>query len=221
MEFPTPKYTLLSGIGTAIIVLLLAGCASQPTSPIPLFPPLTASGKAQPAAKPGFFTHLYRVTTFTEKSLPRGIPVHIYTAANLNTGAAGKSAPLVIKMYGLTATGTFKKMPLSAFRDDKKATEKLSDTLIDDRQMMLQPDETYSGIQMISPDINYLGIVAMYPHASGKRWRLIYDVSENTEFGLAIGVHACAMTSADGKLIFPSNMPSNSLSTLHCAAPGW
>ena len=97
--------------------------------------------------------------------------VTIQAANYLNPDVNGRASPIVITIYELSSSLTFKNAGYYCLAQNADAA--LKSTLIDKHTIEAQPAQIISLVEKLSPNTKYIGITAAYRNISQKRWKEI------------------------------------------------
>lgn len=197
-----------SGIGLAAVLVLSSGCAS--------------SGGAS-AGKEGLFDKVLGLAGLQTKSatpemppgampavskLPQKVTLRIHAGNVLNTDASGRSLALVAKLYRLKAVDPFVRAPYEAFKDNASGKSGQPEGVVEVREIVLTPGQTYEVVETLPTDVTHIGIVGLFRAPDEKRWRFAFDAASAAKTGVTIGAHGCAWSVSEGQ---PVNAPPETL----------
>lgn len=117
-------------------------------------------------------------------SLPKApLNVQIKASNHLNPDASQRSLPVRLKLYQLKDATLFKE---ATFRQLWKAdTNVLGDTLLEKKELTINPGETQSITMPRRQDARYLGVAGMFRKPTGHHWKEIKVLPG--EFGAFFG----------------------------------
>ena len=120
---------------------------------------------------------LFNVFLLTHCSKPTVIDtqLNIHSARYLNPDINGKTAPIVLTLYELKAPYSFKSSDYSALINNPAKI--LGTNLIDKQSFEIQPNNSTTLTQIISPQTRYLGIIAGYRNIQISDWRQVIPVA--------------------------------------------
>lgn len=105
----------------------------------------------------------------------RTIHLDLIARAELNPDDAGRSSPVVMRIYQLSDPNSFNGAPYQSLVDNDTAT--LGDSLIEYKEVVLKPDTAISLDIPFNTKANYIGIAALYrdPNLENNSWRLVIE----------------------------------------------
>lgn len=149
----------------------------------------------------------------------RSVPLKLQAGANLNAGNGNRPLALVVKLYRLREVHRFEQTPFDAFLDAERERAALGEDLLDTREVLLNPGQSYEVVENLPAGTAYVGVVALFRSPAASRWRFAFDAQETDRIaGIALGLHACAMTVSSGALVTRLGSEPHSLSSVNCAA---
>lgn len=146
------------------------------------------------------------------------VPMRLYSAENLNSGAGTRSLALVVRVYQLRSLQRFEQAPLDAFLDEAAERAALGEELVSATEVLLTPGQRHEFEERVAAGANHLGVVALFRAPAGNRWRFAFDSRKAVRDGITIGLHACAMTTTSTALLTSLASEPHSLSSVNCAA---
>lgn len=175
--------------------LSLGGCAA--VSGDTMDKTLQAIGLQKPAVPDGI------------KDLP-SIPTHrpvtlrLHAGAVLNTDAAGRPLATVVRIYRLKNTELFLQSPYEAFHSDTTSGAVVKPPpferdILEMREVVLAPGQQAESIEKLGMDVSAIAVVALFRSPQSNRWRFVFDAKTAAATGITLGLHACAMSVAQGQ----------------------
>ena len=64
--------------------------------------------------------------------------------------------------------------------------------------LVLTPEQRLQSLQVIHPEVNVLGVVALFRKPAERRWRLVFDLQQAAREGIVLGANACALSVTSG-----------------------
>lgn len=125
---------------------------------------------------------------------PRQVNIDIQAAAKLNTNRKGQPLALVARIYKLRQRTAFDQAPFDAFMSPAREQEVLGADLLEVKEVMLIPGQQYKLTEKVSRDAGFVGVVALFHNPATQRWRAAFPAAELEKTGLALGAHACSLT---------------------------
>lgn len=183
MKARTP-FPYLSGLTGFCLCLFFAGCANTPQSTSG-----TTGGLLRDAIG---FTKPEAISAGGQHS----IRIHLDAGKDLNADGNGEGLSTVIRLYRLRDHIDFLAAPDVAFGRAESARQALGDALLEARELTLAPGQRLDLTERLGGNAAYLGVVALFHSPAPQRWRFAFAAADAQRSGIAIGVHACAMTAA-------------------------
>jgi type VI secretion system protein VasD len=150
------------------------------------------------------------------KQAPQTIAIRLDASANLNADDNGNGLATVMRIYQLRDLVAFLSLPHAAHWDSDRERAVLGNALIESREFTLVPGQTLHFKENLNDSASHLGIVALFRKRAGQRWRLAFASADAARSGIAIGVHACAMTSNSAVPLGTNIQDAFLLSTAPC-----
>lgn len=154
----------------------------------------------------------------TANKKPSTLTVQLHAGSNLNAGNSRKPSATIIKIYRLRGTQLFEQAPLNAFLNESSEKSALGTDLISVREVVLSPNIQQDVSEELTEDTAALGVIALFRTPAENRWRLAFD-ARNPELlrkGVTVGLHACALTTANIGLLSRYSGEPNSLASIRC-----
>jgi type VI secretion system protein VasD len=137
-----------------------------------------------------------------DSALPdRRIRWLLHASSSLNVAENGQPLALVTRIYRLRNPDSFLQAQMEVFGDPVREKQALGDDLISAREVLLLPGQHHEATDKIPREVPYLGIVALYRHPAGGRWRFAFKALDAEISGLSLGAHACALSVQKGEPI--------------------
>jgi len=198
-----------SAIGACLVAWMcawtgaLSGCGSTPTSAeLPTEAPKGVSGWLDKAGDKALELTGLKKPELPDSALPdRRITWHLSASPSLNTQADGQSLALLVRLYRLRSPDSFLQAPANTFGDPTREKDVLGDDLVSVREIQLVPGQRLDTTDKLPREIGHVGVVALFHHPASGRWRYAFAAAPAELTGIAIGLHACAMTVHGGKAL--------------------
>ncbi|WP_445571135.1 type VI secretion system lipoprotein TssJ [Pseudomonas sp. E102] len=118
------------------------------------------------------------------------IELHFHSIAGLNPGASGQPAPVRVRIFELKNAATFGRADYFALAERAQAT--LGADLIDQDEVLIQPDQQLSLKRELDPATRHIGILVGYRELDQSLWRTVMNVParEYTEYQISLDVRA-------------------------------
>ncbi len=136
--------------------------------------------------------------------LTRKLPLRLHAGEHLNTDSTGRSLAVVARVYKLRAIDAFMQAPYDSFASPSPDREAWSRDVVEVREVVLAPGQRHEVIETIAPGTSHLAVVALFRSPAEQRWRFVFDAksaSGNGSNGITVGLHACAMSVAEGPVV--------------------
>jgi type VI secretion system protein VasD len=113
-------------------------------------------------------------------------------SAGQNPDAAGKPAPVAVRIYQLTATAKFERGDVFALTEHEQATLGQDDA--GSQEFVLSPSETQTKTFELKPGVQAVGVVVLYRDIDQAQWRADAPVASSGPTKLALNVGKLAIT---------------------------
>lgn len=148
---------------------------------------------------------------------PPVIALRLEGGRDMNAGEDGRGLSTVIRIYTLREPNTFLSAPYGSFGATEKERLALGSELIDVREIVLAPGQTLELKEKMPPEAGYLGVVAQFRAPDSRRWRLAFAVADAERSGVAVGVHACALSATRAVPLNTTAQQAALLSSVRCS----
>jgi type VI secretion system protein VasD len=195
---------------SGLFALSLSGCSTQGGGP--LDKALEAVGLKTPPVVEQLPKEL--------PLLPRKLALRLHAGEQLNTDTTGRSLAVVARVYKLRSTDAFMQAPYDTFAaSNPDRNEAWNRDVVEVREVVLAPGQRHEVIETIAPGTSHLAVVAMFRSPAEQRWRFVFDAkaaTANGANGITVGLHACAMSVAEGPVI-DAALETQRLAGVRCA----
>ncbi|MBS63987.1 type VI secretion system lipoprotein TssJ [Salinisphaera sp.] len=182
----------------AILLLSVSGCSLLPGSDEPKEAP-------EPIGK------------FSSEGNEPRVSLKLFAGSNVNLSQYGDPLALLVKLYVLKDKNAFEQADYDTFLDDDRAREALGSDLIEARETLLVPSQTYETQVPQVEEGRYLGVVALFRNPAPERWRFAFDLAPQKAEPVVAGLHACAMTITSGSVVDAPDYELSRLSNVTCS----
>lgn len=198
MQTPTarPPHATVSGwlkaCAGGLFAVALSGCSTQGGGPIDKA--LEIVGLKTPPVVEQLPKQL--------PAMPRKVALRLHAGEQLNTDGTGRSLAVVARVYKLRASDAFLQAPYDAFgstNPDRNAA--WGSDVVEVREVVLAPGQRNEVIETIAPGTSHVAVVALFRSPAEQRWRFVFDAKAAANSGITVGLHACAMSVAEGPVI--------------------
>jgi type VI secretion system protein VasD len=141
----------------------------------------------------------------------RVVAIRLHAAERLNVDAQGQSLALVARIYKLRQRAAFDQAPFASFLSPEAERQALGTDLIEVKEVTLVPGQHYEVREKVTREAGYIGVVALFRAPAAKRWRMAVAAADAEATGLTVGLHACALSTADA-----TGRDMALLSSVHC-----
>lgn len=165
-----------------------------------LFLTLILTGCASGSLRGGIDKTLQAVGLREQKpSEPPTIQLRLLAGNNLNAGTDNRPTAAIIKIYHLRSAQRFEKATFNSFLDQAGEQAALGADLLSVNEIVLMPGNQQNLDEKLSAGAGVIGVVALFRAPAEGRWRLAFDANAKQlpRDGITVGVHACALTTAD------------------------
>lgn len=118
------------------------------------------------------------------KPIPDNLDLSLTTGPDLNPDAEGRSSPVVVRIYELSADRNFKGKDFFDIFDDEKKS--LADTLIKKQELELNPNESRKLTIKLNENTKYLGLFAAYRDIDTAVWRKTIKLKGRKPTGIPV-----------------------------------
>lgn len=191
---------------TSFIIFLVAaltgisGCASSNENSGLIDKSLELIGVQKPAVP-----DLSGVPTPT---FDKRVPLRIHAAERVNTDPAGRSLSLVVRIYKLKEASAFLLASADAFKSPEAERAAFGGAIAEVREITLTPGQKSETVEILSPGVSHIGVVALFRAPASDRWRFAFEGKSSETKGITLGLHGCAIGIAVGE---PIGAPPESL----------
>jgi type VI secretion system protein VasD len=188
---PTARFA-----ASLLLAALLSGCASGGSAPdTGLFDrALQAVGLSKPP--------LPELPQGDLPGLPRKVSLRLHAGAKLNTDPFEESLTLVTRVYKLKDSAAFLDATYASLQAATPAREAaFAQDIIEMREVVLTAGTRNEVIEIMPPQAKYLAVVALYRKPAPDRWRFVFETKAAAASGVTLGLHACAMSVAQGQAL--------------------
>lgn len=137
--------------------------------------------------------------------MARKLTLRLHAGEQLNTDTTGRSLAVVARVYKLRAIDAFMQAPYDNFAaPNAERNEAWSRDVVEVREVVMAPGQRHEVVETISPGTSHLAVVALFRSPAEQRWRFVFDAksaSASGSNGITVGLHACAMSVAEGPVI--------------------
>jgi type VI secretion system protein VasD len=194
------------------LAISLVGCASSGSGGGVLDKALEAVGLSKPAP-PELPADGVRLPPQAKK-----ITLRLHAGDILNTDANGRPLALVAHVYKLRSATAFLQAPYDAFKDSTSEKQVLGNDIVEVRELVMTPGKKYEVVETVPNEATHIAVVALFRAPDAQRWKFVFDSKEAVRTGVTLGMHACALSVAEGQ---PLGVPLEvrRLAGMQCPAP--
>ncbi|MBC3373247.1 type VI secretion system lipoprotein TssJ [Pseudomonas sp. SWRI92] len=118
------------------------------------------------------------------------VELHFHAISGLNPGATGQPAPVRVRIFELKNAATFGRADYFALAERAQAT--LGTDLIDQDEVLIQPNQQLSLQRDLDPATRHIGILVGYRELDQSLWRTVMNVParQYTEYQISLDVRA-------------------------------
>ena len=102
---------------------------------------------------------------------PATLELTIVCGPGINPNGLGSPAPVVVRIFLLTATTRFERADVFALTEREKAT--LADDLVSSDEVIVRPSERRTVQPELGKSVRFLGIAAMFRDIDRAQWRAV------------------------------------------------
>jgi len=103
------------------------------------------------------------------------LEAEVIAAADVNQDAAGRSLPIVVRIYELKATGGFQGADFYSLYD--READALGAALLTCEELNLGPGQRRRIERETTPNARYLGVMGAFRAIDGARWKATYPLT--------------------------------------------
>jgi type VI secretion system protein VasD len=123
---------------------------------------------------------------------PAVLTLTVNAGKNQNPEANGAPAPVAIRIYQLTATGTFERADVFALSEHEAAT--LGADLLQSEAFDFAPGETRVLKRTLKPGTQFLGVTVLFRDIDHANWRAVAPVAASGGSSLTLATSALQVT---------------------------
>ncbi len=133
-------------------------------------------------------------------TLSRKVALRMHAGDLLNTDPKGTSLALVARVYKLRDSGAFTQATYDALQAATPPRDApFVQDIVEMREVVLQAGQRHEVVETMPPQAKYLAVVALFRAPADARWRFVFETKAAAETGVTLGLHACAMSVAQGQ----------------------
>ncbi|HEY4317377.1 MAG TPA: type VI secretion system lipoprotein TssJ [Herbaspirillum sp.] len=129
---------------------------------------------------------------------PRTVSIKLHASALLNVDQQGRPLALVAKIYKLRQNAAFQQASYDSFLTPEKEKALLGTDLLEVKEVTLIPGQRYEISEKVSYEAAFIGVVALFRHPAGTRWRVVFPADKAEKKGMLVGAFACSLTVGEG-----------------------
>ncbi len=127
---------------------------------------------------------------------PAVLTLTMIGSAEQNPDAAGKPAPVAVRIYQLTQTAKFERADVFALTEHEQ--QSLGQDSVGSQEFVLSPGETQTKTFELKPGVQAIGVVVLYRDIDNAQWRANTAVATSGPTKLALNVGKLAITLKPG-----------------------
>lgn len=108
---------------------------------------------------------------------PPAIDLAVSGGADQNPDAAGRAAPVAVKIFKLTATAKFERADVFALTEREAAT--LGADSAGSEEFVIAPGENRTISREMPPDVRFVGAVALFRDIDRATWRGVVPIADS------------------------------------------
>jgi type VI secretion system protein VasD len=126
-------------------------------------------------------------------SSPTRLEANVVAAEDVNKDELGRALPIVVRVYELKTTGSFKAADFFSIYDQESAT--LGGDLLAREELQLRPGEQHTIEREAAPEAQYLGVVGAFREIDSARWRATHPLKsgETNKVEIKLGSDAVSI----------------------------
>lgn len=126
------------------------------------------------------------------------VSLRLHVADTVNTDPSGKPLALVVRIYKLRDATAMLQAPYDTFKDSATERQLLGNDIVDSREVVLTPGKKYEVVETVPAAATQVALVALFRAPDSQRWKFVFDTNSAAKTGITLGMHACAMSVAEG-----------------------
>lgn len=130
---------------------------------------------------------------------PKKIVLRLHAGDLVNTDINGRPLSLVARVYKLKSPSALLQAPYDTFKDPALERQALGSDIVEVREVVLTPGKKYEVVETMPNEATHLAVVALLRAPDPQRWRFVFDAKDAARTGITLGLHACAMSVAEGE----------------------
>ncbi len=127
---------------------------------------------------------------------PAVLTLTMIGSADQNPDAAGKAAPVAVRVYQLTQTAKFERADVFALTEHEQETLGQDDA--GSQEFVLSPGETQTKTFELKSGVQAVGVIVLYRDIDNAKWRADAPVATSGPTKLALNVGKLAITLKPG-----------------------
>jgi type VI secretion system protein VasD len=133
-------------------------------------------------------------------TLSRKVTLRLHAGALLNVDAKGKELSVVTRVYKLKDSAAFMQASYEALAAATPPRDApFVQDIVEMQEFVMFPGVNRDVIESVPPQAKYLAVVALFRAPADARWRFVFETKAAAESGVTLGLHACAMSVAQGQ----------------------
>lgn len=129
---------------------------------------------------------------------PRNMSIKLHAGENLNSDSTGRPLALVVRIYKLKQDTAFQQATYNTFLNLQQEKDILGADLIEVKEVTLIPGQHYETMEKVTQEAYFIGVVALFRAPAPQRWKVAFPAKDAEKSGIAIGLHACAISVGTG-----------------------
>ncbi len=129
---------------------------------------------------------------------PIKVDLGLEAGNNLNANG-GQALALVTKIYYLQDVEGFMRAPMATLLDASGAAPGAGILAV--RDITLTPGQRYRNVEQVPREAVAIGVAGMFFNPAPGRWKQAFLLEDVERSGIAIAMHACAMTVVQGQVV--------------------
>jgi type VI secretion system protein VasD len=123
---------------------------------------------------------------------PPSINLALAGGANQNPDAAGRAAPVAVKIFKLTATAKFERADVFALTEREAAT--LGADSAGSEEFVVAPGENRTIAREMPPTVRFVGAVALFRDIDRSTWRAVVPIADSGPTALRLTISGTTLS---------------------------
>jgi type VI secretion system protein VasD len=128
----------------------------------------------------------------------RQVTLRLHAAPLMNLDPSGRPLAVVARIYKLRGASGMLQATYESLQHAVGDAARAPEEVIDVHEIVLAPGQRQEVVEALPEGATHVAVVALLRSPDPQRWKFVFDAREAASTGLVIGIHACAMSVAQG-----------------------